>query len=148
MSLALVKLRKEGQSLISIIVFTHGPLSGALVESSKIILGEFDNVTTFSLYSGDNISQISEDVEQAISEKASNSNVLLLTDIPGGSPTNISAAVLQNADFECLTGVNLAMLLEAILLKGTVSDFKEYVSQVEEAGKNGILDLKKLIEAT
>lgn len=134
--------------MISIIVFTHGPLSEALVESSKIILGEFDNVTTFSLYSGDNIAQISEDVERTISEKASSSNVLLLTDIPGGSPTNISAAVLQNITFECLTGVNLAMLLEAILVKETASDFKEYVSQVEEAGKNGILNLKKLIEAT
>lgn len=131
--------------VISLIIVTHGPLSKSLVDSAKIISGDFTNVSTFSLNPGDNIGDFEKEVLERIAKESRTSQVLVLTDIPGGSPTNISAIALQELDFECLTGVNLPMVLEAILTKDSVLDFEQYVQQVMDAGKNSILNLKQLV---
>ena len=132
--------------MINLIIVTHGELSKGLVSAAQVIVGKTDNITVHSLNPGDNITDFEKQVKNSIIEKMKEGHVLVLTDIPGGSPTNVSIAAMQDLDFECLTGTNLGMLLEAITARGSATDFKKYVEQVMDAGTASIHNLKKELQ--
>lgn len=131
--------------MISLIIVTHGSLSKGLLNASTIISGEPTNVFTYSLSPGNSIAEFEKVVKTAIVEKSKNGQVLVLTDIPGGSPTNVTAASMEKLNFECITGANLGMVLEAIVSKESVENFDKYVENVMQAGISSIHNLRKEI---
>lgn len=127
-------------------IITHGPLSNGLKESAEIIAGNIDDIFTLSLNPGNDIISFEASIRQKIKAYSQSNDVLVLTDIPGGSPSNVSAMSLQDLNFECLTGVNLPMVLEAVVSKDTAQDFQQFVNNVMLAGINGIKNLRKEFE--
>lgn len=128
--------------MISILVSTHGSLGEELVETSKLIIGEHKAVSACCLKQGDDIIVWRENLKRAVEKSDLGEGVLLLTDIFGGSPSNSIAAILNAMPVECITGVNLPMLLEAIGSRESAQGLPALVEACKKAGRDNILDLR------
>lgn len=100
--------------MIGILLVTHGELGNGILGSAELLVGAAEQVEVLSLIAGQDIRQLKEQAEQKLDELDSGEGVLVLVDIPGGSPYNVVAQCIRGRQAECITGVNLPMLVEAI----------------------------------
>ena len=108
--------------MIGIIIISHGILADGLLESSKMLCGENESVISVKLEPTDSPDMLRENLKAAIDEVDGGKGILILADIPGGTPANQSV-FLQNHrdDIEVITGVNLPLLVEAIMIRDQMS---------------------------
>jgi PTS system mannose-specific IIA component len=97
--------------MIGVVVCTHGTLAGALVETANLIVGDYPNITPVGLKSGDAPEDVMNRIRDAIAEVDAGAGVLILCDMFGGTPSNLSLSFLGD-DVEVVTGVSLPMLLK------------------------------------
>ncbi|EQF27494.1 PTS system fructose IIA component family protein [Clostridioides difficile CD160] len=130
--------------MAGIVIAAHGNMAKAMLESAELIVGKQEKVETLGLNHGDSIDDFSKRLENEI-EKYKDEGVLLLLDFYGGTPFNTSAIVINKfakvCDLECLTGVNLPMLLELFLNRENMK-LIELKNLCEEVGVSGIKDVK------
>ncbi len=98
--------------MIGAVIVTHGQLANELVSAAEMIVGEINHITAVSIGWHDDVDVASEEIERAIQRMDTGSGVLLLTDMFGGTPTNIAASFLGRAPVEVVTGVNLPMVIK------------------------------------
>lgn len=122
---------------VSIIIMNHGKFGEELIASAELIIGEIEDIQAVSLMAGMTIEDFYGKAEQAVI--ASKGNVLVLTDLFGGTPCNVAMMLRQKYDLKVLCGVNLPMLIEAVSLRDTVSDMDELKASVLETAAAGVL---------
>jgi len=98
------------KSQIGIVIVTHGKLGEALLDTCSMITGENKGITSISVQAGDDVEDTRGRIEKAIEEVKGDKGVILLVDMFGGTPSNISLSFLGLNDIEVVTGVNLPML--------------------------------------
>lgn len=98
--------------MIGGVIVTHGQLANELVSAAEMIVGEINHVTAVSIGWHDDVEVAREEIERAVRRVDAGSGVLLLTDMFGGTPTNIAASYLGSAQVEVVTGVNLPMVIK------------------------------------
>jgi mannose PTS system EIIA component len=98
--------------MIGGVIVTHGQLANELVSAAEMIVGEINHVTAVSIGWHDDVDVAREEIERAVRQVDAGSGVLLLTDMFGGTPTNIAASYLGSAQVEVVTGVNLPMVIK------------------------------------
>jgi PTS system mannose-specific IIA component len=98
--------------MIGGVIVTHGQLANELVSAAEMIVGEIHHITAVSIGWHDDVDVAREEVERAIQRVDAGSGVLLLTDMFGGTPTNIAATFFSQASVEVVTGVNLPMVIK------------------------------------
>lgn len=98
--------------MIGGVIVTHGQLANEMVSAAEMIVGEINHITAVSIGWHDDVDVAREEIHQAIERVDSGSGVLLLTDMFGGTPTNIAASFLGQASVEIVTGVNLPMVIK------------------------------------
>jgi PTS system mannose-specific IIA component len=98
--------------MISGVIVTHGQLANELVSAAEMIVGEIHHITAVSIGWHDDVDVAREEVERAIQRVDAGSGVILLTDMFGGTPTNIAATFLGQTSVEVVTGVNLPMVIK------------------------------------
>jgi PTS system mannose-specific IIA component len=98
--------------MIGGVIVTHGQLANELVSAAEMIVGEINHVTAVSIGWHDDVDVAREEIERAVRQVDAGSGVLLLTDMFGGTPTNIAASYLGTAQVEVVTGVNLPMVIK------------------------------------
>jgi PTS system mannose-specific IIA component len=131
--------------MIGILVVTHGNFGKELLKSAELIIGDQENVKTLSLNRGDNIEELYSCVNKQIEQLDEGEGVLVFTDLFGGSPSNVTAANMEETYFESLSGVNLPMLIEALDLRVN-NNLKELVNKVLKAGVGGIKDIRSELQ--
>ena len=134
--------------MIGILIVTHGRFGVELLRSAELITGKQDNVKTLGLEHGNNIKELEKDVYHAIIElnHENENGVIVMTDLFVASPSNVAAANMNKVKFKCLTGVNLPMLLECIVLRGNdYIDISEITQRCIKAGVEGIKDIGSLL---
>ena len=129
--------------LAGIIVLSHGPLSGALVESAKLIIGDSPNIASLSLDYQDDPCEFRAEFLKIYPKFPE--GTLFLVDINGGTPLNQLLFAIQQEKKEilALSGANLSMLLEAIFARNMVSG-KELLRQMESIGKDAVINVTEL----
>jgi PTS system mannose-specific IIA component len=100
--------------MVGVVVAAHAPIGSALVAAAHEITGHDDTVVVIDLSRSDDHHVAFERVRAAVAEADQGEGVLLLADLFGGSAANIALAQLDRAAVEVVTGLNLAMLLEAL----------------------------------
>ena len=98
--------------MIGAVIVTHGQLATELVSAAEMIVGEIHHITAVSIGWHDDVDVAREEVAQAIKRVGTAGGVILLTDMFGGTPTNIAATFLGEASVEIVTGVNLPMVIK------------------------------------
>lgn len=131
--------------MVNIIVASHGPMAEAMVKSSQMLYGESDFVKAVCLQAEDSVEVFAERLKNVIEPYK---EVLLLVDIPGGTPSN--QGMLLAVSYEHLrvvSGVNLMMLLECLIRAQTttVDELKEIAmkSSVESIREMKITNVKQ-----
>lgn len=107
--------------MIGIVIVTHGQLGQEILKTADFILGSLDGCATVSIDGGRGPDSMRQAIEQAIKSVKKNKGVLVLTDMFGGTPSNISLAFLEEGQVEVLTGVNLPMLIKAVQVRDKMS---------------------------
>ena len=98
--------------MIGVVVVTHGQLAIELVNAAEMIVGDLPQFTAVSIGWHDDVNDAREDIAQAIERVRGEEGVLLLTDMFGGTPSNLGMTFLEKDRIEVITGVNLPMLIK------------------------------------
>lgn len=98
--------------MIGVVVVTHGQLATELVNAAEMIVGDLPQFTAVSIGWHDEVNDAREDIAQAIERVRGDEGVLLLTDMFGGTPSNLGMTFLEKDRLEVITGVNLPMLIK------------------------------------
>jgi mannose PTS system EIIA component len=119
--------------MISIVVVTHGQLAEELVNAARTIHGELPGIVAVPLGWGDDAVTATSAIGRAIA--GTGGDTLVLTDMFGGTPTNLSLPYLS-AQVEIVTGVNLPMIIKAATLREGA--LEEVARAVRDQGKGAI----------
>lgn len=131
--------------MIKIICASHGPMASAIIDSAKMLYGESEHVCAITLSIEDTIENFAARLEAESQDNRYN-EILILVDIPGGTPSNQSMILAAtNTKIHVLAGLNLMMLLEA-MIQCTVLPCGQLISTLQQSAKNSIQEMK--IEAT
>ena len=128
--------------MIGIVVVSHGQVAGELVNAARNIVGDVPAIAAVSIAWTDDMSAAREKIERALGE-VGGSGVLILTDMFGGTPTNVSLPFLS-AQVEIVTGVNLPMLIK--LIGQREGDLLEVARVVRDQGKGAIYVASEILE--
>ena len=123
--------------MIGVVVVTHGQLATELVNAAETIVGDQPGFAAVSIGWHDAVELARDEIAEAIARVDSGSGVIVLTDMFGGTPSNLAITFLAETRVEVITGVNLPMLLK---LAGTrdVADLRELARRIREDGRTGI----------
>ncbi len=124
-------------SLVGALVVTHGQLGQELVSAAQAIVGEISYIVAVSIGWNDDVDESQKKIEQAVAEVDQGKGVIILTDMFGGTPSNLSLPLLKRNELEIVTGVNLPMVIKVANQSGTDS-LSELVTKVKKQGQSHI----------
>jgi len=122
--------------MIGVVVATHGKLAEEMVRTAEAVVGKLAQIAAVSVVATE--PDVRCRVEDAIRSVDQGDGVLLLTDLLGGSPTNLCLSFLTERKVEVVTGVNLPMLLKLGVLRASGKPIVEVAHDLAEAGQKSI----------
>lgn len=116
--------------MIAIVIVTHGLLGQELLKTAEFIVGSLDACVSVSINGVKGPDSLRNSIDQAIKSVDKGGGVLILTDMFGGTPSNLSLSFLEEGKVEVLTGVNLPMLLKAVQVrKSPLAEAAQLISE-------------------
>lgn len=124
---------------ITYVVLNHGRFGEELIKSAELIVGKTENIHAISLLSGMSIEEYYQNVRSYLSSLAGK-EILLLTDLYGGTPSNVGMMLQREFSLHVLCGVNLPMLIELILKRNNdVCSIEKLMDTAMEAARASII---------
>ena len=124
--------------MIGIVIVTHKQLGDALIDAAEFILGARpDGVVSVSININENADKLREKISEGIKNVNMKEGVLILTDMFGGTPSNLSYSFLEEGRTEVISGVNLPILIKAINTRKDM-DISKLAQCTETYGKKSI----------
>lgn len=123
--------------MIGVVVVTHGQLATELLNAAEAIVGDLPRFAAVSIGWHDDTDDAREEIRQAIARLQGEHGVLLLTDMFGGTPSNIGLSFVETERVEVVTGVNLPMLIKLASLRSS-RDLLAVARELRETGRNAI----------
>ncbi|MDI1240713.1 MAG: PTS sugar transporter subunit IIA [bacterium] len=127
------------------VIVSHGQLANELLAAAETVVGDINHVTAVSIGWHDDVEMAQDQVQRAITSVSDGAGVLVMTDMFGGTPTNIAAMFLKNGEVEIVTGVNLPMVVKLASNTKELS-LSELALEVESQGKQSIYRTGALLE--
>ena len=123
--------------MIGLVLVTHGGLAKEFVTAMEHVVGPQERIAPICIGAEDDMEARRVDIAKAISEVDDGSGVIILTDLFGGTPSNLAISLMKSADIEVIAGVNLPMLIR---LEGArkVMGVRAAVAAAREAGRKYI----------
>jgi PTS system mannose-specific IIA component len=123
--------------MIGVLITTHGNLGSELIKAAELIRGSLKGIVHISVDQTKGVEDLKKEISTAIKKLDRGRGVLILTDLFGGTPSNISLSFMKEGKVEVITGVNLPMLLKLPdISEGT--SLKECAQYVKEYGIKNI----------
>jgi PTS system mannose-specific IIA component len=126
------------------VIVSHGQVATELLAAAEAVVGDISHIAAVSIGWHDDVEMARDEIERAIAKVAGPNGVLVMTDMFGGSPTNIAATFLKPGDIEIVTGVNLSMVIKMATINREVT-LEELAKDVEEEGKKAICRAGELL---
>src|SRR5438128_10637742 len=130
--------------MIGGLIVTHGRLAVELLNAAEMIVGEIHHITAVSLGWHDDVGTATNMIEKALERVRTPDGVLILTDMFGGTPTNIASTFLDPGKVEVVTGVNLPMLIKFAQI-GEGQTLATAAKVVKEQGQSSIYIASELL---
>ncbi len=132
--------------MIGLLIVTHSDLGREFLNAAEFIVGHLNAADAVSITQTADSEQIRKMIEEKVSSLDTGEGVLILTDMLGGTPSNISLSFLKEEMVEVLTGVNLPMVI-AIAQHRADMGLSKLAEMAQEAGKTSISLASKLLES-
>ena len=131
--------------MVGILVVTHGNIGKEMVNAVRRILPDATHLMGVAVESNDPPARLREQVNQEIDKIQGSEGVLLLTDMFGGTPSNICLSFLRSPNIEVISGVNLPMLIKLASMRQRMP-FHELVSFVQQYGQRNIVVASRVLD--
>jgi PTS system mannose-specific IIA component len=123
--------------MIGIVIVTHGRLASEFRSALEHVVGRQDNVRAIDIGPDDDVEQRRIDIIEAVRDVDTGNGVAILTDMFGGTPSNLAISVMNGPAVEVLAGINLPMLVRLARVRAEIP-LAEAVIQAQEAGRKYI----------
>ena len=123
--------------MIGMVVVTHGRLAEEFIAAMEHVVGPQTALQAISIGPDDDMEQRREDILDAVGEVDEGNGVILLTDMFGGTPSNLAISIMESTNVEVIAGINLPMLIKLASVR-IDSTMEEAVSAEQESGKKYI----------
>jgi len=123
--------------MIGIVLVTHGRLADEFVAAMEHVVGPQDAVATICIGPDDDMEERRSQILDSIAKVDDGAGVILLTDMFGGTPSNLAISVIEKANVEVIAGANLPMLIKLASVRAD-SSLKVAASQAQDAGRKYI----------
>ncbi|MBL4786917.1 MAG: PTS sugar transporter subunit IIA [Cohaesibacteraceae bacterium] len=123
--------------MIGLILVTHGQLASEFRSALEHVVGSQQNFETICIGPDDDMEQRRKDISDAIDTVNSGSGVILLTDMFGGTPSNLAISLMEDAKVEVIAGVNLPMLIKLASVR-LDDNLENVVAEAKSAGRKYI----------
>jgi PTS system mannose-specific IIA component len=131
--------------MIGVVIVTHRELAEALISVCDLIMGHQEGMLAVSLDPSEPPETSMGQIKTGLTQVNNGNGVIILTDMLGGTPSNLSLSFLQEGKVEVVTGVNLPMLMKLALLRET-KDLKEVASALRQSGQQGITVASEVLQ--
>lgn len=123
--------------MIGLVIVTHGRLADEFVAATEHVVGQQNAIAAVSIGADDDMEKRRSDIIDAATSVDNGSGVIILTDMFGGTPSNLAISVMEKTRAEVIAGVNLPMLIKLATIRETAS-LTEAVKAAHEAGRKYI----------
>ena len=123
--------------MIGMVLVTHGRLAEELISALEHVVGPQPNVTAVCIGPDDDMEQRRKEILERTAKADEGDGVVLLTDMFGGTPSNLAISVMDKANVEVIAGVNLPMLIKLASVRKT-EKLSDAVKSAQEAGRKYI----------
>lgn len=130
--------------MVGVLIVSHGGFAEALISSLQFFVGKQQKIRGVSIWPRDREKEIKDRIRQEIEKVNDGDGVVILTDVLGGTATNLSLSFLENEKVELVTGVNMPMLLTlSSYRKGR--PLREIGKLVKKSGRRSIILAKQFL---
>lgn len=130
--------------MIGLILVTHGRLADQFVEAMEHVVGKQDGIVTVCIGPNDDMEQRRDEIASAIQTVDTGGGAIILTDLFGGTPSNLAISLLDAGKVEVIAGINLPMLIRLAGARKTM-DVTEAVEAAQSAGRTYITVASELL---
>ena len=120
------------KDMIGVVLVTHGNLATELVKVMEHVVGPQDQLTTITIDPEDDMEKRREDILNSVQFVDKGLGVIILTDMFGGTPSNLAISIMEQAKIDIIAGVNLPMLIKLASVRSTET-ISDAVAQAREA---------------
>ena len=131
--------------MIGLVLVTHGQLATEFRSALEHVVGHQDACEAVSIGPEDNMEERRRDIMAAVERVNDGSGVILLTDMFGGTPSNLAISVMEPGQVEVVAGVNLPMLIKLASVRGDGASLGAAVDAAQEAGRKYINVASRLL---
>lgn len=123
--------------MIGLVVVTHGKLAQEFISATEHVVGKQKNIQAVCIGPEDDMEQRREDILAAVKQVDTGGGVALLTDMFGGTPSNLAISIMGKVPVEVVAGINLPMMVKLVTIRSTLP-LNEAVLVAQEAGRKYI----------
>jgi len=132
--------------MVGVLIVSHGGYAEALISSLQFLVGPQKRIKGVPIWPKDREKEIKDRIRQEIAEVNDGDGVVILTDVMGGTATNLSLSFLEDEKVEMVTGVNIPMLLTLSSYRKGKS-LREIGELVKKSGRRSIILAKRSLES-
>ena len=125
--------------MTGILIATHGDFAAGILSAVELIAGKQEKVETIGLHHEYGIEEFEERVNKALDDLDEGDGVLVFVDILGGTPSNVIFRSLSRKRFKAIAGVNMAMIVQAVMMREGMTEEELYENVLEVAKQPPIL---------
>jgi PTS system mannose-specific IIA component len=122
--------------MVGVLIITHGNLGYELIQAAELIKGRMDGVLAISVDPTKGVEELKKEISSSIKKVNKGKGVLILTDLFGGTPSNLSLSFLKEGKLEVISGVNLPMLLKLPDIRE--EDLADFAYSIKDYGMKNI----------
>jgi len=123
--------------MIGLVLVTHGQLADEFIAAVEHVVGPQTGIQSVCIGADDDMDQRRQDIVDAVASVDSGTGVIVLTDMFGGTPSNLAISIMDQANIEVIAGINLPMLIKLATVRDG-DDLQKSVVKAQEAGRKYI----------
>ena len=123
--------------MIGLVLVTHGKLAVELINAMEHVVGPQENTAAICIGPDDDMERRRADIKKAVGRVETGEGVIILTDMFGGTPSNLAISIMEAQSIEVIAGVNLPMLVKLASIRGTLG-LQSAIAKAQAAGRKYI----------
>jgi len=132
--------------MIGVLIITHGNVGDELIKAAELIKGPSNVLMHVSVDQSKGVESLKKEISSAIRKLDKGQGVLILTDLFGGTPSNLSLSFLKRDKVEVVTGVNLPMLLKVSDIRQDDMTLRDFAAFVTDYGRKNIYMASEVLD--